>query len=107
MFMKTKESWRQNLNAALHKKVTVGITVVMRTCVAAKREGCHHVRVLATRCRRTHRESKKKKKTMPLDLTYTAAHTQNCNLGNLSMSCNPTTISDIQNTKKLNTEFTL
>ena len=40
--------------------VTVGITVEMRTCVAAEREGCHHVRELATRCR-THRESKKKK----------------------------------------------
>jgi hypothetical protein len=40
--------------------VTVGITVEMRTCVAAEREGCHHVRELATRCRRTHRESRKK-----------------------------------------------
>ena len=40
--------------------VMVGITVEMRTCVAAEREGCHQVRELATRCR-THRESKKKK----------------------------------------------
>jgi hypothetical protein len=41
------------------KRVTVGITVEMRTCIAAKCERCHHVRELATRCR-THTESRKK-----------------------------------------------
>jgi len=52
------------------KTVTVSITVEMRTCVAAKRKGCHHVRELATRCR-TERESKKKK--IPLDHIQTTA----------------------------------
>jgi hypothetical protein len=52
--------------------VTVGITEEMRTCVAAEREGCHHVRELATRCRRTHRESKKKENN------YIRSHPQYC-----------------------------
>jgi hypothetical protein len=61
--------------------VTVGITVEMRTCVAADCEGCHHVRELATRCT-THRESKKKKKTIPLDHIQTTTPIHHCNLGN-------------------------
>jgi len=76
--------------------VTVGITVEMRTCVAAEREGCHHVRELATRCR-THRESKKKKKTIPLDHIQTTAPIHHCNLGSIPLSCDPTSRSDMRN----------
>jgi len=44
-----------------------------------------------------HTERARRKKTMPLDVTHSAAQIPHCNLGSLPVSCDPRAPSNVRN----------